>query len=490
MPSKPVFFGSIVAFALLTISLPITAFSEGAFLRTTQALDEEPRGYCLDVSGPPERINLDAALQVHTCKYGQSNEDQLFEWVEPGRVHMPEYDVCLAANNIDAGEKLFVQSCASAEHQSWNLTAAGLLSPTSRPDLCVTLGAEPRPAGAPAWLSPVYHARELSLERCDGAAQARQQLRWGPEAEQERSYAKQVGDEMPAELAAAIRQNYERGVGSAQTSGLYTDQPRVYELDELEVVHDISYGPHEQHRLDIHTDKYRRSDVAMPVVIYFHGGGFVRGNRDRYRNVPDYFASLGLVGVNATYRLVPGISWPEGAHDIGSAITWVKDNISEYGGDPNQIFVIGKSAGASHVATYAFRPDVMEPGTPTVAGIILISGTYDADTADPSEARLAYYGEDLSRWPAVSTIGNVQPPQTPVMFSISEYDNAGPIRSLPPLLGELVAKQGEMPRVVQLIGHDHYSPNPSIGTQDTQLSAAILQFVRSVAGTQQQMTAR
>jgi len=228
----------------------------------------------------------------------------------------------------------------------------------------------------------------------------------------------------------------------------------------------------------------------MPVVIYFHGGGFVRGNRDRYRNVPDYFASLGLVGVNATYRLVPGISWPEGAHDIGSAITWVKDNISEYGGDPNQIFVIGKSAGASHVATYAFRPDVMEPGTPTVAGIILISGTYDADTADPSEARLAYYGEDLSRWPAVSTIGNVQPPQTPVMFSISEYDNAGPLRSLPPLLGELVAKQGEMPRVVQLIGHDHYSPNPSIGTQDTQLSAAILQFVRSVAESRPRMTAR
>ena len=69
----------------------------------------------------------------------------------------------------------------------------------------------------------------------------------------------------------------------------------------------------------------------------------------------DYFASLGLVGVNATYRLAPEAKFPDGANDIGAAVAWVKDNIAEYGGDPNQVFVIGKSAAASHAATYAFR---------------------------------------------------------------------------------------------------------------------------------------
>jgi hypothetical protein len=48
----------------------------------------------------------------------------------------------------------------------------------------------------------------------------------------------------------------------------------------------------------------------------------------------------------------------------------------------------------------------------------------------------------------------------------------------------------QMPRVVQLIGHDHFSSNPSIGTQDTQLSAEILQLIRSTAGAYQPMTAR
>ena len=286
---------------------------------------------------------------------------------------------------------------------------------------------------------------------------------------------------MPAELAAAIRRVTEQGVAAAETSALYADQPRTYGLDEIEVAGNIAYGPHERNLLDVHIDTRRNDADPKPVVMYFHGGGFVRGNKDGNRNVVDYFASLGLVGVNATYRLVPDAKWPDGANDVGDAVAWVRDNIAEYGGDPGMIFVIGKSAAAAHAATYAFRPDVLKPDTPAAAGVILISGGYGADPDGASEARLAYFGEDLSRWPEISTTGNVERTEIPVMFTISEFDNAGTEASMVELVAEVTAKQGRMPRVVQLIGHNHYSPNPSIGTQDTQLSAAILQFVRSIA---------
>ena len=77
------------------------------------------------------------------------------------------------------------------------------------------------------------------------------------------------------------------------------------------------------------------------------------------------------------------------------------------------------------------------------------------------------------------------------MFSVSEFDNPGTQASLVKLMGEVTEKQnGRMPRVIQLIGHNHYSPNPSIGTQDTQLSSAILEFVRSTTAARQRMTAR
>ena len=58
------------AFALVAISLPVTGLAQGAFLKNTQVLDDDPRGYCIDVPGPPANIRLDAPLQVHTCKYG------------------------------------------------------------------------------------------------------------------------------------------------------------------------------------------------------------------------------------------------------------------------------------------------------------------------------------------------------------------------------------------------------------------------------------
>ena len=490
MSNQNLSFASIGALALISLGLPSAALSQGAFLKNLQPLDDEIRGYCLDVRRAPPNVDLEGRLGTHACKYGLENVDQQFEWRAPDQIYLPEYDRCLTAAGFDVGAELFARSCADTERQSWVVNSDGRITPTSRPDLCMTLSADQRVAGTPSWISPVFHARDITLETCAEAALARQQFRFSHVTDQPLAIARQTGDTMPAELRAAIRRVSEQGVAAAETGPLYADQPRVYALEEVEVAGNLSYGPHERHLLDVHTGNRRRSDGPMPVVMYFHGGGFVRGNKDGNRNVADYFASLGLVGVNATYRLAPEAKFPDGANDIGAAVAWVKDNIAEYGGDPNQVFVIGKSAAASHAATYAFRPDVLEPGTPAAAGVIMISGGYGADPENPSENRIAYFGDDLSRWPEISTIGNIERTDIPVMFTISEFDNPGTQESLVAIMSELSAKQGGMPRVVQLIGHNHYSPNIGIGTQDTQLSATILQFVRATVAGGKQMAAR
>jgi|TARA_Y100000994_G_C15674165_1_gene435028 acetyl esterase/lipase len=301
---------------------------------------------------------------------------------------------------------------------------------------------------------------------------------------------KQVGDEMPATLEADIKRVTEQGTHFRDTSPLYSNQPRVYDLEQIDVAKNLPYGTHERHILDVHTHKSRSTDTLMPVIIYFHGGGFVRGNKDGNRNVADYFASLGLIGVNATYRLAPEAKWPDGANDVGAAVAWVKENIADFGGDPNQIFVVAKSAAAAHAATYVFRPDLLDAGTVMATGVIMVSGTYDADTTRAGQNRIDYFGEDLSRWPEISTIGNVSNVETPVMFTVSEFDLNSSLVGTAALINEYAEKSGQLPRFVQLMRHNHYSPNPSIGTQDTQLSASILQFVSSVIGGQELMTAR
>ncbi len=473
---------TIALSVILSSSFLTNASAEGLFLRNLHTLDDEYRGYCLDIPGARERINRDSSLGARACKYIENNVDQMFEWVAPDRIRATEYEnLCLAADRFEEGGELYVQDCSTAANQKWSLSADGRLGPAANVDLCVTLSEDRRITNSPAGLATIYHSRDLSLAACSASAAPLQQFRWAPTDEQERLEAHQLGDDIPAELAAAIRRVTEQGATAGATSELYVDQARSYELVEIDVASNLAYGPHERHVLDVHTDTRRNGDELRPVIMYFHGGGFVRGNKDGNRNVADYFSSLGLVGVNATYRLAPEAKWPDGAHDVAAAVDWVQKNISDHGGDPDQIYVIGKSAAAAHVATYAYRPDVFERDARTAAGVILVSGTYGADPDTASEGRISYFGDDFANWHEISTIGNVDRTTIPAMFVVSEFDNDGVEESMLDLISELTGKQGSMPRVLQLIGHNHYSSDKSIGTQDTQLSSAILQFVMSNA---------
>ena len=357
------------------------------------------------------------------------------------------------------------------------------LSPRSRPDLCTTIAAGGRPASAPAWISPVYHRRDLSLEFCDLSIADRQTFRWAPEGEVPASLESTRRLDLLPEIVAGIREigNAMDPQNMARTQELLAALPLVYQAREIEIVENIAYGPHERHRLDVHTDNYRRPDNGgpMPVVMFVHGGGFLFGAKENERNVPNYFASLGLVGVNMTYRLAPDATFPDGAQDVAAAVTWIRENIADYGGDPEQIFIIGKSAGVEHVAGYVFRPELLPPGTPRVAGAVFLSGTFTPNVNDPTRGELAYYGENTDGWADMGTLGNIERADIPVLVTVSEYDPPVYRESLAKLIHELTIDHGHMPRVAQLPGHNHYSSNMSIGTTDDTVSAEIVELIRA-----------
>ena len=155
-----------VAAAFFVTALPSTsALASPALLRTAAALDE-PRGYCVDISGFRETLRLDDPLQAHTCKYGAPHEDQLFDVDATGAIRTREYDRCLAAADLEEGAKLLARPCANSRTQRWSLSA-GRLSPAARPELCVSLqGKRGEIAGTPILISPVYRRRDLALARC------------------------------------------------------------------------------------------------------------------------------------------------------------------------------------------------------------------------------------------------------------------------------------------------------------------------------------
>jgi acetyl esterase/lipase len=249
------------------------------------------------------------------------------------------------------------------------------------------------------------------------------------------------------------------------------------------VERDVAYGPDPRHRLDL----YRPTSAAgVPVVVFFHGGAYVRGERDVspevYGNVATYFARNGMLGVNATYRLAPAARWPAAAQDVGSVVAWLKENAAKFGGDPARIYVIGHSAGATHLATYAFVKALQPASGHGLAGIVLMSGRYHFDPKpdDPNLKNFqAYFGADPTQYPKQSPINYVkEAPRIPIYIVIAEYDNPDLDTQGALLLAAICERDRACPRFTRMDRHNHLSMVYQFNTADELLGREILEFMR------------
>ena len=163
----------------------------------------------------------------------------------------------------------------------------------------------------------------------------------------------------------------------AKTLEVYTPILRATPKTGVRATMDLAYGQDQRHKLDVYRPEGKS---GVPIVVFIHGGAYVRGDRNMnaevYANVAMYFARQGLVGVNATYRLAPAAQWPAGAEDVGALVRWLQTNASTYGGDGQRIYLVGHSAGATHVATYAYLSSLQPVKGPGIAGMVLMSGRY------------------------------------------------------------------------------------------------------------------
>lgn len=88
----------------------------------------------------------------------------------------------------------------------------------------------------------------------------------------------------------------------------------------------------------------------VPVLLYVHGGGWVKGDRQRIYGLSDYANSRGYMLVAISYRPVPRTNIDGQVADVARAIAWTRSNIAKYGGNPKKIVIMGHSAGAHLVS--------------------------------------------------------------------------------------------------------------------------------------------
>lgn len=235
---------------------------------------------------------------------------------------------------------------------------------------------------------------------------------------------------------------------------------------------DIPYGPHERHRFDLYRPQ---SDAPAPVLVFVHGGGFLKGDKggdDAWpnANVGRMAAQAGFLGVVINYRLAPDHVWPAGSEDVAAVVGWLKAHAAEHGGDPDRIVLMGTSAGAVHVAGY-----LQLAGSNNIRAAILLSGLYGYTPLDQRDT--LYYG-DPALYADRMPLEAVAATELPLFLACAEFD---PPRFQAEFLGLMqnrLARHGIMPRAFIHSGHNHYSMAMHLGTADRRLADEICAFVR------------
>ena len=161
-------------------------------------------------------------------------------------------------------------------------------------------------------------------------------------------------------------------------------KPFHFRRDGVQLHDHISYGEAgKRNLLDVYQPVNPRSG-GCPVLLQVHGGGWMIGEKEQQAKPLMYhMAQRGWVCVAINYRLSPRAAFPAHIIDVKKAIAWIRDNITEYGGDPNFIAITGGSAGGHLSSLAALTPNRSEwqPGfedtDTTLQAAVPFYGVYD-----------------------------------------------------------------------------------------------------------------
>ena len=185
---------------------------------------------------------------------------------------------------------------------------------------------------------------------------------------------------------------------------------------------------------------YRPTAAAvLPVLVYFHGGGWVWSSVDTHdRLAREYAAASGCAVVSVDYALSPEAVFPQALEECAAVVRWIGENGAAWGLDPGRIALGGDSAGGNLALGTALL--LRDAGGPGLRGILALYPVADADFTRPSyrafgpggffltEEKMRFYWnayapeEATRRNPLAAPLHGVLAGLPPVMVQLAELD--------------------------------------------------------------------
>jgi arylformamidase len=263
---------------------------------------------------------------------------------------------------------------------------------------------------------------------------------------------------------------------------------------EFVLKRDISYaeGALERQVLDVYSPVNAKD---LPVVFWIHGGGWQTGDKSAVQSKPQAFVDRGFVFVATNYRLLPTVEMGTINRDIAKSIHWVHDHITEYGGDPKRLFVMGHSAGAQLAALICTDDRYLKAeglSLSIIKGCVPVDGdTYDVPAIiTTAEIRRLVHGQPQAKFGHREKFGN--DPEKHRDFSAVTH--VAKDKGIPPFLilyvndhpdnsaqaqrlGNVLKEAGVPTKVFGAVETNHSRINVNLGTNDDPSTKAMFDFV-------------
>ena len=252
----------------------------------------------------------------------------------------------------------------------------------------------------------------------------------------------------------------------------------------VRVVRDIAYLPDAHYadnkdKLDLYLPEGRTS---VPVIVSYYGGALTAGDKNQQTFIGQRFAAAGFATAVVNYRLSPGVMHPAHVQDAAASFAWVKRHIAEYGGNPDQVFVIGHSAGAYLVALLATDSQYLaahQLSLRDIRGAVPVSAFYWVERTGVAPDRdKSVWGTDKSVWADASPAHHLRKDAPPMLVLYADGDEAWRRQQNVEMVQVLKATGAVHVDLAQIAGRTHNSIWSKVAEPNDEAAERIIQFVR------------